>query len=86
VLLHAMAEGVAVVASREGTIPEIVVDKETGFLFEKGDAAACAGYVLQLLSDDNLRIRMGMAGRKRFEEKYALDKYGQAMVNVFQKL
>ncbi|MFH0754640.1 MAG: glycosyltransferase family 4 protein [Candidatus Omnitrophota bacterium] len=83
VLLHAMAEGKPVVASLEGTIPEIVVEGKTGLLFEKGNARACAGQVLELLSDEPLRHQMGAAGRKRFEDVFALEKYGKKMAMVF---
>jgi glycosyltransferase involved in cell wall biosynthesis len=85
VLLHAMAEGKPIVASREGTIPEIIKEGETGFLFEKGNAAQCAGAVERLLSDESLRTRLGAAGRRRFEEKYTLDRYAQAMGNIFRE-
>jgi glycosyltransferase involved in cell wall biosynthesis len=86
VLLHAMAEGKPVVASCEGTIPEIVVDGQTGVLFEKGNARACADGVLRLLIDPDSRRSMGLAGRKRFEDVFAVDKYGAAMVNVFKDM
>ena len=83
VLLHAMAEGKPVVASREGTIPEIVTDGVSGFLFDKGNAKMCLGQILRLLDDKELRRRMGAAGRKRFEDVFAIDKYGPRMTEVF---
>ncbi len=86
VLLHAMAEGKPVVASREGTIPEIVVDGGTGILFEKGDAGACAACVLRLLADAGSREAMGRAGRQRFTDVFALAKYGAAMTGVFRDM
>jgi glycosyltransferase involved in cell wall biosynthesis len=86
VLLHAMAEGRPVVASREGTIPEIVTDGVTGLLFDKGNAKMCAGQILRLLNDEALRQRMGAAGRKRFEDVFAIDKYGPRMAEVFSQI
>ena len=86
VLLHAMAESVPVVASLEGTIPEIVVDGQTGLLFEKGNARTCALHVIRFLTDQALRHQMGNAGRQRFESVFGLDKYGASMTQVFQKL
>ena len=83
VLLHAMAEGRPIVASREGTIPEIVIDGETGLLFDKGNSRMCAGAVLRLLDDKDLCLKMGAAGRRRFESVYAIDTYGPRMTDVF---
>jgi glycosyltransferase involved in cell wall biosynthesis len=86
VLLHAMAEGLSIVASQEGTIPEIVPDQTNAFFIEKGDAKALAYKVLLLAGDLQLRQKMGQANRRRFEEKYTLEKYGEAMINVFKEI
>ncbi|MBF0570634.1 MAG: glycosyltransferase family 4 protein [Candidatus Omnitrophica bacterium] len=86
VLLHAMAEGLAIVASREGTIPEIIQDGTNALLVEKGDAKALADKVLLLAGDHHLRKLMGQANRRRFEEMYTLEKYGDAMINAFKQI
>lgn len=86
VLLHAMAESLPIVASREGTVPEIVLDGKNALLVEKTNAVALANQVLSLAQDPALRQRMGQANRLRFEEKYCLPKYGQAMIDVFHQM
>ncbi len=86
VLLHAMAEGLPIVASVEGTVPEIVPDGTNALLVEKGDAKALADKILILAGDGQLREKMGQANRRRFEEKYTLEKYGATMINAFQEM
>ena len=86
VLLHAMAEGLPIVASREGTIPETIPDERHGLLFEKGNARALASQVLALLQDEGRRKLMGQANRRRFEEVYRLEKYGACMTRIFDRL
>jgi len=86
VLLHAMAEGLPIVASREGTVPEIVPDGIHALLVEKGHAKALAENVLRLAADPARRQQMGQANRRRFEDTYALEKYGQAMIRAFQQM
>jgi glycosyltransferase involved in cell wall biosynthesis len=86
VLLHAMAEGVPIVASLEGTIPEIILEGENGFLCEKGRAGDFSRKIRMLLNDEGLRRRMGEANRRRYVDKYSLKPYGEAMVGVFKKL
>ena len=86
VLLHAMAEGLPIVASIEGTIPEIVEDKKGGFLFPKGDDKKLAAYILQLAEDKDLRIEMGKNSRERYLKKFTPVVYGQRMVEGFEEI
>ncbi|HEO71133.1 MAG TPA: glycosyltransferase family 1 protein [Candidatus Hydrogenedentes bacterium] len=68
--VEAMAAGRPVCASRVGGLQHIVRDGETGFLFERGDAAALADCLRRLLDDAELRRRMGEAGRRVVEQEY----------------
>ncbi len=86
VLLHAMAEGLPIVASCEGTIPEIVPDGTNALLVEKGDAKALGSKILLLADDRHLCEEMGQANRRRFEEMYTLEKYGETMIKAFQQM
>ena len=86
VLLHAMAEGLPIVASREGTIPEIIPDVSHGLLFEKGSAQALAVYIHELVMDEPRRRAMGAANRLRFEQKYSLEKYSLSMIETFERI
>jgi len=84
VLLHAMAEGLAIVASFEGTIPEIIGDGINGILFKKGDVNSLANGIIKLLDDADLRKEIGMENRKRFLNFYAPDIYGTNMIKAFE--
>lgn len=75
VLLEAMQFGLPVVASIEGAIPDIVIDTETGFLVEKQNPAALAERLGQLISDNDLRHRLGSNGLRRFRENYTIDRF-----------
>ncbi len=67
VLLEAMLAGLPVVATRVSAIPEIVVDGQTGFLVEVGDAEAVAAGLTELLDDPALlpKEALGQAGLAR---------------------
>jgi starch synthase len=63
--LEAMACGAAVVASRVGGIPEVVVHGETGLLVPPGDPDALTDALNVLLRDGDLAAAMGARGRER---------------------
>lgn len=62
VAAEAAASGACVVASRVGGLPSVVVDGETGVLFEPGDHEGLARTISTLLADPDARHRMGQAG------------------------
>ena len=62
-LIHALACGIPTAASRAGGNPEIVRDRESGVLFEKGDPADLARAVLRLARDPALRAGVSAGGR-----------------------
>ncbi len=64
-VIEAMAHGRPVVATAVGGIPELVEDGRTGLLVAPGDAAGLRVALERLLSDAELRDRMGLAGRNR---------------------
>jgi glycosyltransferase involved in cell wall biosynthesis len=64
--VEALAVGTPVVASRIGGIPEIIRDGVDGLLFEPGNAHDLADKLAVLISDPELRARMGKNGRERF--------------------
>ncbi len=86
VLLHAMAEAKPVIASREGTIPEIINDGVNGYVFEKGNEGKLAEKILALAADGVRLKKMGQAGRERYLAAYAPNVYGKRMIDVFKTL
>jgi len=61
-LIQAIAAGTPVVASDAGGNLEIVRDGKNGLAYSKGDARALAGCLSKMLSDVNLRRRLGEQG------------------------
>jgi glycosyltransferase involved in cell wall biosynthesis len=67
VALEAAAAGKPAIASDIGGLRDVVVDGETGFLVEAGDAAGLRAAMQLLCEDDAMRARMGEAARRRTE-------------------
>jgi glycosyltransferase involved in cell wall biosynthesis len=67
VIMEAMAQGLAVIATDIPGPRELVDDGETGFLFPAGDAGTLADRIRVLAADPTLRRHMGEHGRARLE-------------------
>jgi glycosyltransferase involved in cell wall biosynthesis len=86
VVLEGMAVGQPVVATAVGGTPEAVVDGETGLLVPPRDVPALAGALEQLLGDDDLRRRLGEAGRSRVESHFAASAMTQRILEIYDEL
>ncbi len=90
--LEAMACETAVVASRVGGIPEIVVDGETGYLVDydesdpAGFARGLAERLERVLADPDLAARMGAAGRRRVLERFTWPAIADRTVELYRGL
>ena len=74
VAAQAMATGLPVVATRSGGVSEVLESGVTGFLLEKGSPSRLASAISCLVKSQQLRRSMGMAGRRRVEERFDLSK------------
>lgn len=77
---EAAACGVPVVGTNASSLPEIVVDGETGLLVPPHDSAALARAMARLLTDTELASRLGRAGRRRVEAEFPRDKLLQRLL------
>ena len=90
--VEAMACETAVVASRVGGIPEIVVDGETGLLVDldeddpAGFARGLAEAMERLLADPGLAARMGAAGRRRVLERFSWAAIAERTLELYRSL
>jgi len=83
-LLQYMAAGLPTIASPVGVNREITLDGETGFLASSPEEWERA--IERLLGDAALRRRMGLAGRRRVEENYAMPIVSKTLVNLYRDL
>jgi glycosyltransferase involved in cell wall biosynthesis len=70
VTVEAMAAGRPVIGARAGGIPEVVLDGETGLLFDGEDSGQLLACIERLSASSELRARMGEAGRRRAETHF----------------
>lgn len=85
-IIEAMRQGLPIVASRVGGVPELVADGINGFMFEPGDSAGLAQSLSTILGDENLRLRMGEESRRRFLNEFSKEKMVEETVKVYKQL
>jgi glycosyltransferase involved in cell wall biosynthesis len=83
-LLDAMASSKAIVATRAGGIPEVVVDGVTGLLVPPRDHHALAAALVRLLKDPALRERMGRAGFERVGTSFSAARMVDETLSVYR--
>jgi colanic acid/amylovoran biosynthesis glycosyltransferase len=82
-LLEAMGSGTAVVASRLPGIDEAIEDGVSGLLVPPGDPDALAAALTRVLTDDDLRERLGRAASQAAED-HSVSAVGRRYVEVLR--
>lgn len=86
VLLEALAAARPVVATRIDGVTEIVQHGLTGLVVPPRGPAALADAVISLLKDPGLARRLGEAGRKLVEERFAVSRMVEEVDRVYTTL
>ena len=87
VTTEAMMRGTAVIASAVGAQPEIVVDRETGFLISSPEnVESWTANLIDLLSDRQLAVKMGNAGRDRALNEFSENTRNQRFIEIYNRL
>lgn len=72
VVMEAMSQRVATVASTAGAVAELIEDGVSGLLAPPEDPAALAAALARLIREPVLRRRMGVAGEKRVRRDFTI--------------
>jgi glycosyltransferase involved in cell wall biosynthesis len=83
VIAEAMAYGKPIVGTRVGGIPELVADQESGCLVNRGDSKAMADCILSLVSNPQLRARMGQTGAQAVSDRFDLRVNVRRLVDLY---
>ncbi len=84
-LIEAMAAAKVVVASNIGGIPEIIKDKENGFLFDVGKERQLSDLISRVLSDEKLKDKIEKNALRTVREKFSKEKMISDLENILLK-
>jgi len=85
-IMEAMVSGLPCVVTDVGGNSELVVNGETGYVVPPNDPETMAQKVLCLFKNEKMRKEMGMAGRRRIEKDFSVDKMVGETAEVYEKL
>ncbi|EGP4907849.1 glycosyltransferase family 4 protein, partial [Enterococcus faecium] len=81
--VEAMAAKLPVVATDVDGFKEVVQDRVTGIIVEKGNINMIANAILELIENSQLRCSYGQAGYKRVTDLYDWDKNVKKMEKIY---
>lgn len=84
-VLEAMSFGIPVIVSRVCALPELVEDGKTGFVIKPNSLIDLTFNLERLIKDKVLREKMGKVARKRFEERFTLEKSNEKLLKVYRQ-
>ncbi len=76
-LIEAMAEGLPVIGTRLGGIPEVIDDNVNGLLVAPGSPYELAAAFEKLIGGKGIREKMGRRGRKIYEQRFTAARMNQ---------
>ena len=86
VLLEAMQYSLPIVSTFQGGIPDVVIQDVTGFLVVQKDVEALANKLEILITKPEIRKKMGIAGRVRYEKEFTLDQFEKNMTQILKTI
>ena len=85
--MEAAAAGLPIIATRRGGIPEIVRENLNGLLLNQhDDSRELAAKIINLLEDQDLRLRLGQQGRAWVQENSSWEKIAQRQEQVYDEV
>ena len=84
VIVEAFANGLPVIASRLGTMADVIEDRVTGLLFTVGDPDDLAAKVAWALAHSDRMAEMGLAARRVYDERFSEETNYRALVAIYR--
>lgn len=84
-IMEALMYGIPIIGSKVGGISEVCVDRYNGLLVEKANSLQLAQAILEILTDANLRQRLGCNSLKH-SDNFRLDLNVDRLIRLYQNL
>jgi len=84
-LIEALACGIPCLATRVGSVTEVLDGERYGLLVEPADAPGLARALLALINNPDLRTKLGSAGRQRACDNYSMERMLTSYAKLYER-
>lgn len=84
-VIDALYNGIPVIATRAGGIPELIINEDQGYLCNIGDFKCLAEKINQLMDSETLRRKMGESAFQR-SKKFTNEKMGAGVLAIYREI
>lgn len=85
-LLEAMVYNCAILASKTGGIPQMIIEGETGAFITPKDADSLKKGLKKLLADAKLCKRLGTGAREKAQKEFSIEKNMEKLLQIYGKV
>ena len=86
VLPEAMRTGICVIGSNKGGVPEIIDHKQTGLLFDSGNASSLYTQIVQLYTDRTLTKKLAKNGQAKADKVFNIETHFLTLETILSEL
>lgn len=83
-MLESLSSGKPMIVTDSGGMPEIIQDGITGYVIPIKDFEVLASRIIQILSDDRLRERLGYTGRQVVEKRFSKEMVTKSTLHIYR--
>lgn len=84
-IIEAFSRGTPVIASRTGSMTEMVADRETGWLVQPNDPVALAARLREVFGETERLTGMRAAARRMFEVRYTRERNYRFLMDIYDR-
>jgi len=84
VVIEAACAGLAIITTPVGAVPDFFEHDKSAIFVEPGDIKGIANAIIELMTDENKRRRLGEAARKVFVSRLSRDKVMKSLDGVYR--
>ena len=85
-IIEAQSCSIPIISTRHTGIPEVVQHGVSGYLSAENDINDLSTNLSRLVSNQNLREKMGKSGRKIVVDKFNVDTLTQNMITIYKNI
>lgn len=86
VILEAMQYSLPVISTYEGGIPDLVENRNTGFLVRKNNVKDLSVRLQELINSKKSRELMGKAGRRKYEQQFTIALFEKRFLDIINQI